>query len=176
MIWICCGKVTLWFPKSGSFHQNYMLIFRFLYNIRCECSQWVTLLNKTPPSHFDITHQGCSIPFHSRVTSWLMSRLFVWCGATTQIGPSQSIFEVPRSHTIRPTHTCTLGFISMSDQLVTGAAKYTAHDKHNIQTFIPSTGFEPAIPQIKRLKTYALDCVVTGMRADVSLLHTHRRC
>ena len=153
-----------------------MLIFQCLYHLRCECSQWVALLNKTHPSHFNTASQVCSIPVHYRVTSWLMSRLFVWCGATTQIGHSPSIFEVTRSHTIRHTHTHTLGFIWTSDQLVTGAATYTAHDKHNRRTFISSAGFETAIPEIKRLQTYALDRVVTGMGADVSLLHTHRRC
>jgi len=144
---------------SGSFHQSHMLIFQCLYHLRCEWSQSVALLNKTPPSLFNITRQGCSIPVHSRVTSWLMSCLFVWCGAIAQFGPGPSISEVPRSHTIRhtPTYTHTLGFIWTSDQLVTGTATYTAHDKHNTPTFIPSAGFEPAIPAIKRLQTYSLD-------------------
>jgi hypothetical protein len=110
---LCCGCVVIkWlfgFPMSGSFHQSYMLIFQCLYHLRCEWSQWVAWLNKTPPSLFNITRQGCSVPVHSSVTSWLMSRLFVWCGAIAQIRPGPSIFEVPRSHTIRhtPTHTHT---------------------------------------------------------------------
>jgi hypothetical protein len=154
---VCSGYVVVkWvfcFPMSGSFHQRYVLVFQCLYHLRCGCSQWVALLNKTPPSHFNITRQDCSIPVHSRVTSWLMSRLFVWCGTTAKIEPSPSIFEVPRSHTIRHTHTHTrtrthtLGFIWTSDQLVTGAAVYTAHDKHNRRTFIISAGFESADPR-----------------------------
>ena len=55
----------------------------------------------------------------------------------------------------------------MSDQLVTGAAMYTAHDKRNRRIFIPSAGFEPAIPALKRLQTYGLDCVVAGVDVDV---------
>jgi len=39
----------------------------------------------------------------------------------------------------------------MSDQHVTEAATYKAQNKHNRQTSVPSTGFEHAIPGVKRL-------------------------
>ena len=45
----------------------------------------------------------------------------------------------------------------MSDQLVTQAATYPTHNKHNRRTYIPSTGFEATIPAIKRPQTYALE-------------------
>jgi len=41
----------------------------------------------------------------------------------------------------------------MSDQLVTQAATYTRHKKG---TSMPSAGFKPAIPAIKRLQAHVL--------------------
>jgi len=52
----------------------------------------------------------------------------------------------------------------MSDQLATEAATCTTHNNHKRRTFMPSTSFEPVIPAIKRLQTYALDSTATGYR------------
>jgi hypothetical protein len=46
---------------------------------------------------------------------------------------------------------------------VAEAATYTTYTKHKRRTVVPSAGFEPAIPVIKRLQTYALDRTVTGI-------------
>jgi hypothetical protein len=42
----------------------------------------------------------------------------------------------------------------MSDHLITEAATYTTHNKHNRQTSMPSAEFEPMIPEIKQPQTY----------------------
>jgi hypothetical protein len=55
----------------------------------------------------------------------------------------------------------------MSAQLVAETATYTTHNKHTRRTSIPSAGFEPAIPLIKRLQTYALDVKATGIGRQV---------
>ena len=49
----------------------------------------------------------------------------------------------------------------MSDQLVAEAAAYTTHNKHKRRTFIPSVGFEPAIPAVGQLQTYACGRMTT---------------
>ena len=41
-------------------------------------------------------------------------------------------------------------------------SRYTTHNKHNGRIFMLSVRFEPAIPTVKRLQTYALDHTVTG--------------
>jgi hypothetical protein len=45
----------------------------------------------------------------------------------------------------------------MSDQFVAEATAYRKHNKHKRRVSMPSAGFEPAIPSIKRLRAYALD-------------------
>jgi len=40
---------------------------------------------------------------------------------------------------------------------------YTTHDEHKGRTSMPSAGFYPAMPAIKRLETYAFDCTATGI-------------
>jgi len=40
-------------------------------------------------------------------------------------------------------------FLLMGDQLVTAAATYTTRNTHTGKTFMPSAGFELAIPAIK---------------------------
>lgn len=49
----------------------------------------------------------------------------------------------------------------MNDELVTEATTYTSHKKHNRQTTIPSTGFEPVIPVTEQPQTYTLDSMAT---------------
>jgi len=58
-------------------------------------------------------------------------------------------------------HTRPLGLLSTSDQPVTEAATYTAHNKHKRRTSLPSAGFETANPASERPQTYALDCTAT---------------
>jgi hypothetical protein len=48
----------------------------------------------------------------------------------------------------------------MTDQLVSDTATYMKHNKHE-RIFMRSGRFEPAIPEIKRLQTYALDRTAT---------------
>jgi hypothetical protein len=49
----------------------------------------------------------------------------------------------------------------MSDQLVAEAATYITYNIRKGQISRPSAGFEPAIPAIKRLQTYAVDPMAT---------------
>ena len=51
----------------------------------------------------------------------------------------------------------------MSDRLVAEATTYIEHNKHKIRTSMTSVGFEPAIPAIERLQTYALDHAATDI-------------
>jgi len=39
----------------------------------------------------------------------------------------------------------------------------TSHNTHKIQTCMPPSGFEPAIPASERPQTHVLDSAVTGM-------------
>jgi hypothetical protein len=59
----------------------------------------------------------------------------------------------------------TIGLLWMSDQHATKASTYTDNitHKHKRQMSMPSAGFEPAIPAIKRPQTYALDHADTGI-------------
>ena len=56
-----------------------------------------------------------------------------------------------------------VGLLRSSDQLVTEAAIYTTHNKYNSRISMPLAGFEPAIPAMKRLQTYALKRKATGI-------------
>ena len=51
----------------------------------------------------------------------------------------------------------------LHDQLVAEATTYTTQNKHKRGTWMSSARFEPAIPTIKRVQTYALDGTVTGI-------------
>jgi len=61
------------------------------------------------------------------------------------------------THTHTHTHTQPVGLI---DQI----SQKALPTQHNRRTSTPSAGFEPAIPAIKRLQTYALDHVATVIR------------
>jgi hypothetical protein len=61
------------------------------------------------------------------------------------------------------THVHPAGFFWTSDQVVAEAVTYTTHNWHKRRTSMPSAGFEPAIPAIKQLRTYTLDCTATGI-------------
>jgi hypothetical protein len=45
--------------------------------------------------------------------------------------------------------------------------KHTHTNTQNRRTTMPSAGFEPAIPAISRLQTYALDRTVTGIGNEI---------
>jgi len=60
-------------------------------------------------------------------------------------------------------HRHPVGLLWTSDQLVAEAATYTAHNKRKGRISVPSEGFKPAIPAIKRFQTYALDRTATGI-------------
>jgi hypothetical protein len=74
-------------------------------------------------------------------------------------GVDRLIVDISTSHTHTHTHRSAraMALLSMSDQLVAKAATYTTQDKHKWRIYIPSTGFEPAIPAIDRRYSYVLD-------------------
>ena len=59
----------------------------------------------------------------------------------------------------------------MSDQLVRQATIYTTHNRHNIRTCLPATGFESAIPEIKLLQAYAVDGTAIEM-GSLYIIHS----
>ena len=61
------------------------------------------------------------------------------------------------------THTHTVGFLRTRDHSIAGAATYTKNKVHSRRTYMTSDGFEPAIPAIKRSKSYALDRAATAI-------------
>jgi hypothetical protein len=75
-------------------------------------------------------------------------------------GPGRLIAEVCRSHTL---DMQSVGLLWTSDQSVAEAATYTTHNKGKGRTFKPSSGFESAIPAVRRRQTYVLDRAVTGL-------------
>jgi hypothetical protein len=85
--------------------------------------------------------------------------LIICYGTTAQLGPRPPPCEVSRSHT----HTHPVGILWTSDQLAANAATYKIHNKHKRLTSMSLVGFEPAIPAVIRLQTYALDCTATGI-------------
>jgi hypothetical protein len=94
--------------------------------------------------------------------------------ATAQMGPrpphcwglSLSLSHA-HAHTHTYTHSPPVRLLWTNAQPVAEASTYTTHSKHTRRTSIPSAGFEPAIPFIKRLQTYALDVTVTGIGRQV---------
>jgi hypothetical protein len=82
-----------------------------------------------------------------------------FCGARAELGPRPPRCWSSRSHTV--THAQAVGLLLTSDQLVAQDTAYTTHTKHTRRIYTPSAGFEPAIPTIKGLETYALDRTAT---------------
>jgi hypothetical protein len=72
------------------------------------------------------------------------------------------IFEVSRSHTIRPTNTHTLSRTPPNKWLTSHIGRYL-QNKYNRRISMPSARFKPAVPAIKRSQTNALDCTATGI-------------
>ena len=74
------------------------------------------------------------------------------------------IVEVSRSHTIRYTHTHTTERIPLNEWSASRKGCYLHNKQQTQETNIHASAvFEPAIPGIKRLQTYALDRTVTGI-------------
>jgi hypothetical protein len=72
---------------------------------------------------------------------------FLWCYSPNRAqAPSLLRFL---DHKQLDRHT--VGLLWTSEQLVAETATYTTHNKHKRKTSMPSAGFEPAIPAIKRL-------------------------
>jgi hypothetical protein len=80
---------------------------------------------------------------------------------TVKIRPSS-----PRCEASKSQHTDPVGFLRTSDQLVAEDATYITHNKHNGRLSVSSAGFQPAIPAIKRLQTFASYCTATGLESS----------
>jgi hypothetical protein len=76
-------------------------------------------------------------------------------------GTGRLVFEASRSHTVK--RTSPVGLLWTSGQLVANAAAYTTYKKFTRRTSIPSAGFETTIQAVKRLQTYALNHMVSGI-------------
>ena len=88
--------------------------------------------------------------------------LSAFYGATAKSDLGRITVEACRSYR-HTTHA--VGLLWTSDQLVVKAATGATHTVHKGRTSMPSSGFEPAISEIKRLQTYAVDRTVTGIGA-----------
>jgi len=91
----------------------------------------------------------------------LHSVLPACCGSTAKVGPRPLHFGALQTLHRHTTHAT--GLLWTSDQLVGEAAACTTHNVHKGRAYMPSAGFEPAIPVIKQLQTYALERTVTGI-------------
>ena len=76
-------------------------------------------------------------------------------------------FQITHKHTL----------LWMRDNFVVHAATCTTHSKQKRPTSIPSAGFEPAIPAIKRPQTYALDstAIQHQLCSDVTSMQMRKR-
>lgn len=75
------------------------------------------------------------------------------------------IVEASRFDAVRNTRP--VGLLRKSDQPVAGVGTYTTHNQRTRRTSMPSALFEPAIPAIKQLQTYALDRTATEIGQKV---------
>jgi len=83
---------------------------------------------------------------------------FLWRNSTTLAQAAS--FDISSSHT---EHTHPVGFPWKINQHVAETTTYITHNNHGRQASISSARFEPAIPAIERLYTYALDRTATGI-------------
>ena len=106
------------------------------------------------------------------------NNICIFCGATEKMQPKSLRFEIYRSHTIRRTHT--LDRTPLNEWSVCRRGRYL-HNTQQTQE-MTSAGFEPVMPGIKQLQTYALDPTATTMRIIpyliwdtlyLTLLHYH---
>jgi len=67
-------------------------------------------------------------------------------------GPGRLILDVSGSHTHKHLDAHPAGLLWTSDQLFAQSATYATHSNRKKRTSMPSAGFEPATPAIKRLQ------------------------
>ena len=84
-------------------------------------------------------------------------------GWTALVGLGLLIVDVTRSHSDTP-HSA--GLLWSSDRPVAE----TTHNIRNRQTFIPPTGFEPAIPASQRPQNHAIDRAATGIGFSINCI------
>ena len=95
---------------------------------------------------------------HTIIMKLVLHSFIIFMARQPLVGQDILIFETSQSSSDTP-HS--VGLLPTSYQLVAEAATYPTHNKHKRRKSIPSAEFEPAVPGIKRLHTYALDCKVT---------------
>jgi hypothetical protein len=84
----------------------------------------------------------------------------VFVAQQTKRALDRQVFEVSRSHIIRHTHKP--GRIPLHEWSARRRSRYL-HNRPNRRISMSSKRFEPAIPSIRWLQTYALYCTVTGI-------------
>jgi len=101
------------------------------------------------------SEEGNSKEMESEIIFFAVQQSYSGLGRlTVETSISHTIIHtLTHRHTHRHTHTHTqkhpVGLFWTSDQLVAGAHNYTTNTSGRIS--VPSAGFEPAIPTIKRL-------------------------
>jgi hypothetical protein len=104
----------------------------------------------------------------SDCTTVLLFTFFVSVVQQPQWGPDCLIVEVSMSHT--HTHTHTVGRSPPDEWSARRRGRYL-HNKHKKRISMPSAGFEPAVPAVRRLQTCALDRTATGVgRLHISVI------
>jgi len=106
---------------------------------------------------------------------------FFFCGARARTGIRPPLFDVSRSHSIRQTHGRT--HVNGWPTPLRGRNLHKTQNRHERRMSLPSAGFEPAIPAVKRLKTYPFDrtttriCCPHHISTEISnLLHLNSVC
>jgi hypothetical protein len=136
----------------------------YLFEILFYVNKKIVHIEKGKPVQDDFISE---LHIYSPITELKLCRSSsIFCDAIAQIGPrtSQGIIYISHKtgHTHRHTKTHTVGLLFTSDQPVSEAATCTTQNKHKRLRATTSAGFEPAIPAIRRLQTYNLDCTATG--------------
>jgi hypothetical protein len=119
--------------------------------------------DSNPHSSGDISSRSS---FGVQIVNYCMDHLSYTLFSLSQhfiSGLGRLVFEDPHSHTIRNTnsHTHPLGFLWMSEQLVTEATTQTTNYIHKRPKSLPLAKFEPAILAIERPQIYVLDRAAT---------------
>ena len=132
-----------------------------------------------------MSNEAQLIAFQFRESDWRRAYLiwngfllvvkFIFCGATAQSVLGRLIVEVSRSHTIIHTHTHTQS--DCSEEVIKSSKRplLTQHTVNTTQEYPPtsmsSAGFETTIPEIKRLRTYAVDRTASRIRLPTITHH-----
>ena len=103
---------------------------------------------------------------------WIMPTIFFSVAQQPKSGRLK--VQVRRPQTVWHTHSVELPWTS--DQLFAKAAAFTTYKKHKRIKSTSSPGFEPAIPGIKLIQTYALQLTTAGTNSyyhnTVNIYHT----